>query len=149
MLSSVSSSPSRSSGPFWVPAEFVVPAGQLACKGHGAKAALIRSLPRVCPHVVHKGCLLCEGPGTQVALKWPLASVYAKVCVQVATCCKGLVAVAAKVQLEVHIFRGAQVGPTIFSKWEILSHSFDREVIYTLLGTVLPSGDACKTYNAI
>lgn len=142
-------SPSGNTGPFWVPAEFMVPARQLACEGHGTKATLVRSLPRVRPHVVHKGCFLCEGLGTQVALKRPLASVYAEVSIQVAPRCEGLAAVAANVQLDVHIFRGAQVAPTIFREREILPHLSDRQVVYMLLGTVLPSGDTCKMDNAI
>lgn len=87
---------------------FVVPPRQLAGKGHGTKATLERSLPGMRQHVILEVHFLREGPRAQVAAKWSLAGVDAEVNGQAATRCEGLVAVAASVLFDVHIFRGAQ-----------------------------------------
>lgn len=139
-------SPSRSSGLCQVLADLVVLPFQLAYKGLQAKAALVRSLPRVCPHMVHEGHLLRESPGAQVALKRSLASVDAEVGVQVATRCEGLLAVVASVRLVgMHIFGGAQVTATSLCERELRSHLVGGRVAYAPTGTALSSGGACKT----
>lgn len=115
-------SPSRSSGPFQVPAELVVFPLKLAHEGLGTIATLVWSLPRMCPHMIHEMHLLREGLGAQVALKRSLTGVDAEVGGQLGTHCEGLAAVAANIQLaDVGIFGAAQVAATSFSEREMWS----------------------------